>query len=235
MITNDPACGTRCERSTYGVSYPFLFPADGKLDPEKLPSLTVTGLSGLDMGPYPGYWSGYTYAVHNNMTKVVSSHTVKWGFTVERSGQDDQIQGTTASAPATNNQNGAFRFLDTGHPQATGLSIANMLLGNFNDYSEFGAKPNTPFVATMFDAFVQDSWRATQRLTLEVGRALLALAGVEQQVEHAVDVPRGFLRSGSRSGRGPDGRFHRERRSIQRHRDAGRRAARRSTGQNFRF
>ena len=121
------------------------------------------------MGPYPGYWSGYTYAVHNNMTKVVSSHTVKWGFTVERSGQDDQIQGTTASAPATNNQNGSFRFLDTGHPQATGLSIANMLLGNFNDYSEFGAKPNTPFVATMFDAFLQDSWKATQRLTLEVG------------------------------------------------------------------
>ena len=169
VITNDPACGTRCQRSTYGVSYPFLFPADGKLDPEKLPSLTVTGLSGLDMGPYPGYWSGYTYAVHNNMTKVVSSHTVKWGFTVERSGQDDQIQGTTASAPATNNQNGSFRFLDAGHPQATGLSMANMLMGNFNDYSEFGAKPNTPFVATMFDAFMQDSWKATQRLTLEVG------------------------------------------------------------------
>ena len=169
VITNDPACGARCKRSTYGVSYPFLFPADAKLDPEKLPSLTVTGLSGLDMGPYPGYWSGYTYAVHNNMTKVVSSHTVKWGFTVERSGQDDQIQGTTASAPATNNQNGAFRFLDAGHPQATGLAMANVLLGHFNDYSEFGAKPNTPFVATMFDAFLQDSWRATQRLTLEVG------------------------------------------------------------------
>ena len=40
---------------------------------------------------------------------------------------------------------------------------------NFNDYSEFGAKPNTPFAATMFDAFLQDSWKATQRLTLEVG------------------------------------------------------------------
>ena len=117
---------------------------------------------------------------------------MKWGGTLERSGQDDQIQGTTASAPATNNQNGSFRFLDTGHPQATGLSIANMLLGNFNDYSEFGAKPNTPFVATMFDAFVQDSWKATPRLTLEVWRALLAMAGVAQQVEHAVDVPPDF-------------------------------------------
>ena len=58
VITNDPACGARCQRRTYGVSYPFLFPADGKLDPEKLPSLTVTGLSGLDMGPYPGLLVG---------------------------------------------------------------------------------------------------------------------------------------------------------------------------------
>ena len=115
----DPDCGPRCRRSTYGVAYPFLFPVDAKLDPEKLPTLTVTGLSTLDNGPYPGFWAGYTYAVNNNMTKVVSSHTLKWGITIERSGQDDQIQGTTASAPATNNQNGAFRFLDTGHPQAT--------------------------------------------------------------------------------------------------------------------
>ena len=145
---SDPDCGARCRRSTYGVSYPFLFPADSKFDPEKLPTLSINGLSTLDNGPYPGYWSGFTYAVSNNMTKVVNTHTLKWGIFVERSGQDDQIHATTASAPATNNQNGAFRFLDTGHPQATGLAMANVLLGNFNDYSEFGAKPKTPFVGT---------------------------------------------------------------------------------------
>ncbi len=165
----DPACGARCQRSTYGVSYPLLFPAESKLDPEKLPTLTVTGLSTLDNGPYPGSWAGYTFAVSNNMTKVVRTHTVKWGVLIERSGQNDQIHATTASAPATNNQNGAFRFFDTGHPQATGLAIANVLLGHFNDYSEFGAKPMTPFVGTGFDWFVQDSWKVGQRLTLDAG------------------------------------------------------------------
>ena len=151
------------------MNYPFLFPASGKLDSEKLPSLTVTGLSTLDNGPYPGSWAGYTFAVTNNMTKVVDNHTVKWGITVERSGQDDHIQLTTAAAPATANQNGAFRFFDTGHPQATGLAMANVLLGNFNDYSEFSDKPLTPFVATMFDGFVQDSWKPTASLTLDAG------------------------------------------------------------------
>ena len=166
---SDPACGARCQRSTYGVSYPFLFPADSKFDPEKLPTLSITGLSGLDNGPYPGYWAGYTYAMSDTMTKVVGSHTLKSGVFLELSGQRDQIHATTASAPATNNQNGAFRFLDTGHPQATGLAIANALMGNFNDYSEFGAKPMTPFVGTGFDWFVQDSWKPNSKLSLEAG------------------------------------------------------------------
>lgn len=169
VITNDPACGARCQRSTYGVSYPFIFPASGKLDPEKLPSISITGLSSLDMGPYPGFWSGYTYQFTDNMTKVMDRHTLKWGVTIERSGQADQIQGTTASAPATNNQNGFFTFLDTGSPQTTGLAMANALMGNFNNYSELSAKPNTPFVSTLFDGFVQDSWKPTQQLTMEIG------------------------------------------------------------------
>jgi len=165
----DPACGARCKRSTYGVSFPFLFPAAQKFEPEKLPIITVTGLSTIDTGPYPGYWSGFVYALNENMTKILRTHTFKWGILIERSGQNDAIQFTTAAAPATYNQNGAFRFLDTGTPVTTGMGIANALLGYFNDYSELGFKPMTPFVATAFDWFVQDSWKATPKLNVEAG------------------------------------------------------------------
>ncbi len=168
-IASDPACGARCRRSTYGVSYPFLFPAGAKLDAEKLPTLQVTGLSTLDNGPYPGTWAGFSYTLTDNMTKVLARHTLKWGIYLEYSGQNDKIQFTSASAPATNNENGAFRFFDTGHPRAAGLAIANALLGNFNDYSEFSAKPMTPFVGWHFDWFVQDSWKATPKLNVEMG------------------------------------------------------------------
>lgn len=168
-IAPDSACGPRCLRSTYGVSYPFLFPGSLKMDPEKLPTLGVTGLSTLDNGPYPGAWAGFSYTLTNNMTKVLAKHTLKWGIYIEYSGQNDKIQFTSASAPATNNENGAFRFFDSGHPRATGLAIANALLGNFNDYSEFSAKPMTPFVGWHFDWFVQDSWKVTRKLNLEAG------------------------------------------------------------------
>jgi hypothetical protein len=78
---------------------------------------------------------------------------------------NDQIQFSFANAPATTNQNGSFRFFDTGNPNTTGLAIANVLLGDFDDYTEFNAKPRTPWVTTAVDAFFQDSWKATRKLT----------------------------------------------------------------------
>jgi hypothetical protein len=157
-------------RSTSGLTYPLLFPGT-KLDPEKLPNVSIQGLTGQGGGlnAYPGEWNDFVYILGDNMTKIVQNHTLKWGFTVEKSGMNDQIQFTFANAPATVNQNGAFRFFDTGNPNTTGLAIANVLLGDFDDYSEFNAKPRTPYVTTAWDGFFQDSWKATRKLTVEAG------------------------------------------------------------------
>ncbi|HZT32343.1 MAG TPA: carboxypeptidase regulatory-like domain-containing protein [Bryobacteraceae bacterium] len=167
-IDDDPSCGAYCNRGTYGITYPYLFPGT-KLFGQKIPTISVTGLTTIDTGPYPGYWSGFAYDWNDNVTKILGNHAIKFGGTLERSGQNDLIQLTTASPPQTNNQNGAFRFLDTGAANTSGLGIANALLGNFNDYSEFGAKPETPWVATSLDLFVQDTWQVTRKLTLHYG------------------------------------------------------------------
>ena len=159
---------TSCLRSTYGVNYPYLFPGT-KIAPEKVPSLRIQGLTTLDAGPYPGSWSGFVYGLTNTTTKIVRTHTLKAGFYLEHSGQNDFIQGTTAGPGTTVNQNGDFSFNDTGNPATTGLSIANAILGNFDSYSEFGAKSYTPWVATSIDVFAQDSWKVTSHLTLEYG------------------------------------------------------------------
>ncbi|MFN7919650.1 MAG: carboxypeptidase regulatory-like domain-containing protein [Bryobacteraceae bacterium] len=168
-IPYNPACGAPCERSSYGINYPQIFP-NGKEFPGKLPTIQIDPFFSLNnSSAYPGFWSGFVYAWSNNMTKTVANHTFKYGIFIERSGQNDGIQLTTASAPATVNQGGQFRFIDTGHPNTTGLAVANTALGYFNDYSETSAKPITPWVATSFDWFVQDSWKATKKLTVELG------------------------------------------------------------------
>lgn len=168
-IAYNPACGALCERSAKGINYPFIFPV-GKEFPGKIPTIQIDPFYSLNnSSAYPGYWSGFVYAWSNNITKTINGHTFKAGIFIERSGQNDGIQLTTASAPATVNQAGQFRFIDTGHPSTTGVAVANTALGYFNDYGETGQKTVTPWVATAFDWFVQDSWKATRKLTLEFG------------------------------------------------------------------
>jgi len=160
---------TACLRSTYGLNYPYIYPGT-KIAPEKVPSIRIQGLTTLDAGPYPGSWSGFVYAWTNTTTKVVGNHTIKWGIYIEHSGQNDAIQGTTASTGTTVNQNGDFSFNDSGGtPLTTGLAIANAALGNFDAYEEFGAKAYTPWVATAMDLFAQDSWKVTSKLSFEYG------------------------------------------------------------------
>lgn len=168
-IAYNPACGARCERSSIGLNYPYIFP-NGKEFAGKMPTIQIDPFYSLNnSSAYPGYWSGFVYAWSNNVTKTIAGHTFKAGIFIEKSGQNDGIQLTTASAPATVNQAGQFRFIDTGHPSTTGVAVANTALGYFNDYGEIGQKTVTPWVATATDWFVQDSWKATKKLTLELG------------------------------------------------------------------
>src|SRR5207245_4059424 len=88
-------CGARCDRATYGVTFPYLFPGT-KLADQKIPTIRITGLSTLDAGPYPGAWAGFVYTWSDTVTKVVGNHATKFGIVIERSGQNDFIQFTTA-------------------------------------------------------------------------------------------------------------------------------------------
>ena len=169
FIYYDSSCGAPCERSTYGINYPVLFP-DGKEFPGKLPTIQIDPFYSLNnSSAYPSGAAGFVYVWSDSVTKTWGKHTMKAGISIERSGQNDGIQLTTASAPATVNQGGQFRFIDTGHPNTTGVAIGNTALGYFNEYSEISAKPQTPWVATALDWFVQDSWKATRKLTVELG------------------------------------------------------------------
>ena len=155
--------------SSVGINYPYLFPGT-KLDPEKIPNVSMTGYTSINNAAYPGAWNDFVFLWADNVTKITGNHAFKAGVSIERSGMNDQIQLSFAQAPATTNQNGSFRFTDarTGAP-TTGLSAANAVLGLFDDYTEFGTKPNTKWLAMAYDVYAQDSWKPRRDLTLELG------------------------------------------------------------------
>lgn len=150
-----------------GITYPHLFPGT-KLDPDKIPNVSLQGFTAINNAAYPGSWNDFVFLWTDNVTKIAGNHTVKAGISVERSGMNDRIQLSFAQAPATTNQNGSFRFFDT-RPVGTGYAAANAVMGLFDDYTEFGNKPNTRWLAMAYDGYVQDSWRPARDLTIELG------------------------------------------------------------------
>ena len=110
-------------RSQVGLNYPYLFPGT-KLDPEKLSNISMDTFTTINNNAYPGAWHDFVFLYTDNVTKIAGNHSFKAGFSVERSGMDDQIQLSFAQAPATVNQNGSFRFFHT-RAGGTGLSAAN--------------------------------------------------------------------------------------------------------------
>lgn len=160
---------SQLDRGAFGIDYPYLFP-DGKEIPTKIPTVTLgNGVDQLDGGPYPASSSGPIFAISNNTTKIAGNHTLKFGVRFERAGQNDFDQINVSGVPGgTNNQNGRFIFTNN-NPGGSGFASSDAALGKFNTYAEIGPRSYTPYRGHMFEWFFQDSWKATNKLRLELG------------------------------------------------------------------
>ena len=161
---------SRLDRGTYGIDYPYIYP-ERKEIPIKIPTINIQNMGRVDGGPYPAFSSGPIYQISNNLTKIVGNHSIKFGGRFERAGQNDFDQINVAGVPGgTNNQNGRFVFDDRrlGTP-STGVAVANAALGLFSTYAEIGQRAYTPYRGIMGEFFVQDSWKATPDLRIELG------------------------------------------------------------------
>ncbi|MBI4877265.1 MAG: carboxypeptidase regulatory-like domain-containing protein [Acidobacteria bacterium] len=162
--------GGRYSRSKYGIDYPYLFPERKEIE-DKIPTINIANFGTVDGSPYPSSSAGPIYVISDSITKVAASHTLKFGASLEYSGQNDFDQINVQGVPGgTNNQNGRFVFTDARAGAATsGLALANAALGLFDTYAEIGQRSYTPYRGKMFEWFAQDSWKAASRLRIEAG------------------------------------------------------------------
>jgi len=162
--------GNAWDRTKFGINYPYIFPANEKEVPNKIP--TVSGVGGINTPsstPYPATSAGPVWQFSDNMSIVFGQHTIKFGFYLEKSGENDKDQIIIGAAPgSTNNQNGQFQFSDN-TTNGTGNSLGNMAIGLFNTYAEVGARSYTQFRSWDIEWFFQDAWKITPKLRLELG------------------------------------------------------------------
>jgi len=181
------------DRTTVGITYPYIFP-QGKLIPTRIPTVNMSGFSGLSGGPYPSHSQGPIYTLSDSFTWVKSNHTFKFGFAWERSGENDNDEINVSACPTcTNNQNGQFNFTDTrsGQPN-TGNAAANAALGLFDTYSELGQRAYTIFRGSMWEGFAQDKWKVSQKLTVDYGVRYTVIIPFSADWRNMIVFDRGF-------------------------------------------
>jgi len=162
--------GNAWDRTKFGIDYPYIFPADEKEVPNKVP--TVSGISRIAVPsstPYPATSAGPIWQFSDNMTYIRGGHTMKFGVYAEKSGQNDKDQIIIGAAPgSTNNQNGQFQFSDN-TLNGTGYALGNLAVGLFNTYAEVGQRSYTQFRSWDIELFFQDAWKVSQNVRVELG------------------------------------------------------------------
>lgn len=148
------------DRDALGVAWPQLYPATNITN--SLPDVN-TGVGGFSWGlGDPGWHNwGKDYSITENLTWTKGRHTVKAGVFLNR---DDKAQtGTWAMQGEIDFYSGASMPLDTGN------GLANLMLGNFNRFTQPSGAVFPYFRFLEADSYIQDNWKVTKRLTLDVG------------------------------------------------------------------
>ena len=97
----------------------------------------------------------------DSVSKTWHGHNLKAGFYWEH---DEKVQQAGAGSYL-----GSYSFSSTAAMTSDVQDgFGNAWMGNFNTYSE-GARTMADMVEASYEAFVQDNWRVTRRLTLDLG------------------------------------------------------------------
>ncbi len=147
-----PATWSGVDLASLGFRYPATEPSA-----KGLPIVTLSGL--FSIGDVAQSWTKLarnTYQVFDNLSYIRGRHTFKTGFDLRR----QQIYLVFPNRP-----NGDFTLSGA----VSGNAIADFLLGRPAQFRQGGGDPAKHFVNHVFGLYLQDDWKATRKLTLNLG------------------------------------------------------------------
>ncbi len=151
-----PTCSAPCD-----FSNSRLFTGPNNLN--RIPNITLDKQSGANfqIASWPWVNSANGYQIRDDVSWTKGAHQLKIGGSWALYKKVQDLFGTTQ---------GAFTFEGAPNAQTyTGDSFADFLLGTASGYQELAVQDHGVWPNKSWGAYVQDNWRATNRLTLNLG------------------------------------------------------------------
>lgn len=141
-------------RAGEGFTAPSIFNASNAI-----PTLGIAGYTSLTATALNFNNFNRIFDLKDDFSKILGNHNVKVGMVAMRSRKNQD------NVPAIN---GTFAF-STSASDTSGNALADTLLGNFYTYTEASSLRQGWYRFTQIEPYVQDDWKVTSRLTLNLG------------------------------------------------------------------
>jgi hypothetical protein len=163
IVPYDDNAVNQLSKTALGITLPQWYPQLNPLN--MIPWATFGGITNAASftwdSRFPTKSDDTIFDYTDNLTKVVGNHMFKAGIYYERVRYYSGARGTNW---------GSFDFSsDTSNPLDTGYAYSNALIGVFRSYQESNTRVETNGRGNTLNWFVQDSWKVTHRLTLDLG------------------------------------------------------------------
>lgn len=133
----------------------------------KLPGIALNGGAFDGIAQDAGYVpngplnSNPVYTYRDNVSKIVGTHSLQFGALLVASQKNELPQ----FEPSVN----GFATFSTGSSVSTGNAFADLLIGNMDNFQQASGQPKYYLRYKTFEPYIQDDWRVSSRLTLNLG------------------------------------------------------------------
>jgi len=122
------------------------------------------GGAACNLVPYKNFNDNYVF--QDDLSKIIGSHSIKAGAYFEWNSKVEPSAGATYY--------GSFNFgSNTNNPSDTNDGYANALLGIYQTYTEASNRAVPNVYWWNIEGYVQDSWRVSRKLTIDMGVRLV--------------------------------------------------------------
>ncbi|MBV9885852.1 MAG: Plug domain-containing protein, partial [Acidobacteria bacterium] len=161
----------------------------GKLPGIQLGSnIAYGGSFGQDTGYFPWNNANPTYTYRDNVTKIIRTHTLQFGayFAAAQKNEDNSVD-----------TQGILTF-STSSPISTGNAFADLLMGNVASYKQSNATIKYYNRYKIVEPYLQDDWRVTKKLTLNLGLRVSLFGTYRERYKNAFNFePTAFVAGAS--------------------------------------